>query len=99
MNESSTQQAVAFLVSNWTNPDFAKFVQDLDDVVNLYVLLSASLSSILINVDGVYRLGIEEGSEAWVRAEQIWSRVVELEEAFWPVGGEELGALPVDADV
>lgn len=30
------------------------------------------------------RLGIEKGSEAWVRAEQIWQRVVELEEAFWP---------------
>ena len=42
------------------------------------------------------RLDIEEGSEAWVRAEQIWSRVVELEEAFWPDvenDGQELASL------
>ena len=38
-------------------------------------------------------LGIEPGSPAWVRAESIWARVIELEEAFWPVGGEELTML------
>ncbi|KAH9919846.1 heme oxygenase-like protein [Fomitopsis serialis] len=34
----------------------------------------------------VNSLGIEPGSPAWIRAEAIWARVVELEEAFWPVG-------------
>ena len=36
------------------------------------------------------RLDIKPGSDAWIRAEEIWGRVVELEEAFWPVGGDEL---------
>lgn len=34
-------------------------------------------------------LAIEPGSEAWLRAEMIWDRVVELEACFWPVEGEE----------
>ncbi|KAH9919856.1 uncharacterized protein B0H18DRAFT_1026483 [Fomitopsis serialis] len=38
----------------------------------------------------VNSLGIEPGTPAWIRAEAIWARVVELEEAFWPAGGEEL---------
>ncbi|TFY50666.1 hypothetical protein EVJ58_g10945 [Rhodofomes roseus] len=41
----------------------------------------------------VNSLGIEPGSPAWIRAESIWARVIELEEAFWPVGGEELTLL------
>ncbi|KAI0631185.1 heme oxygenase-like protein [Trametes polyzona] len=49
--------------------------------------------------DLVDRLDIVPGSPAFLRAEEIWARVIELEEAFWPVGGEELGALSVDADV
>ncbi|THH18394.1 hypothetical protein EW146_g2592 [Bondarzewia mesenterica] len=32
---------------------------------------------------------IRPGSDEWVRAEEIWARVVELEEAFWPEEGEE----------
>ena len=32
---------------------------------------------------------VQPGSERWRRAELIWERVVELEEAFWPVQGEE----------
>lgn len=43
-------------------------------------------------------LGIKSGSEAWTRAEEIWSRVVELEEGFWPNvenGVEELATLRV----
>ncbi|EMD35495.1 hypothetical protein CERSUDRAFT_124789 [Gelatoporia subvermispora B] len=38
---------------------------------------------------------IAPGSESWFRAEQIWARVVELEEAFWPIGGEEVAVLSV----
>ncbi|KAI0918822.1 hypothetical protein AcW1_009466 [Taiwanofungus camphoratus] len=40
--------------------------------------------------DIVNSLGISAGSPAWVRAEAIWARVVELEEAFWPIGGDEV---------
>ena len=36
------------------------------------------------------RLNIVPGSPAYFRAEEIWVRVLELEEAFWPVGGEEM---------
>ncbi|KAH9931194.1 heme oxygenase-like protein [Amylocystis lapponica] len=37
-------------------------------------------------------LDIRPGTEAYTRAEQIWLRVVELEEAFWPdVDGENGG--------
>lgn len=43
-----------------------------------------------------YSLNIKPGSEAWLRAEEIWGRVVELEEAFWPIGGEELTVLSVE---
>ena len=35
-------------------------------------------------------LGILPGSEGWKRAEDIWGRVVELEEKFWPEEGEEI---------
>lgn len=45
--------------------------------------------------DLVNALDIKPGSESWARAGEIWSRVVELEEAFWPVGGDELIALSV----
>jgi thiaminase len=38
-------------------------------------------------VDG---LEIIPGSERWKRAEDIWVRVVELEETFWPEEGEEI---------
>ncbi|KAH9899253.1 heme oxygenase-like protein [Cubamyces lactineus] len=41
----------------------------------------------------VNRLSIVPGSPAYLRAEEIWLRVLELEEAFWPVGGEEMGML------
>ncbi|KAI0763028.1 heme oxygenase-like protein [Trametes elegans] len=43
--------------------------------------------------DLVNELDITPGSDAFIRAEEIWARVVELEEAFWPVGGEELALL------
>ncbi|KAH9940306.1 heme oxygenase-like protein [Amylocystis lapponica] len=66
-----TTPAVAVLVENWTNPEFARFVDDVAELVN--------------------SLDIRPGSDAYVRAEQIWLRVVELEEAFWPdVGGDEI---------
>ncbi|EIW55081.1 heme oxygenase-like protein [Trametes versicolor FP-101664 SS1] len=45
--------------------------------------------------DLVNRLSIAPGTPAFLRAEEIWARVVELEEAFWPVVGEELAALSV----
>ena len=38
--------------------------------------------------DLVNSLGITPGSPSWKRAEDIWARVVELEEAFWPIQGE-----------
>jgi formylaminopyrimidine deformylase / aminopyrimidine aminohydrolase len=34
-------------------------------------------------------LQILPGSEGWKRAESIWARIVELEEMFWPMEGEE----------
>ena len=30
------------------------------------------------------RFDVKPGTEAWTRAEEIWARAVELEEAFWP---------------
>lgn len=39
--------------------------------------------------DIVNSLGIEPGSSAWRRAEEVWARVVEVEEGFWPEEGEE----------
>ncbi|OBZ67499.1 Bifunctional TENA2 protein [Grifola frondosa] len=62
--------AIVELVQNWTSPEFVRFVDELEDIVN--------------------SLKIEPGSEAYVRAEEIWARVIELEEAFWPVAGEDL---------
>ncbi|KAF8962610.1 heme oxygenase-like protein [Flammula alnicola] len=40
--------------------------------------------------DIVDSLDIQKGTEAWSRAEAIWSRVVELEVGFWPKEGEEI---------
>ena len=37
-------------------------------------------------VDG---LNIEQGSDEWERAGEVWKRVVELEVGFWPEDGEE----------
>lgn len=34
-------------------------------------------------------LNIQPGSDAWKRAEAIWTRTVELEVDFWPEEGEE----------
>jgi thiaminase len=39
-------------------------------------------------VDDVYR---NLGGDAWRQAEDIWKRVVELEEGFWP--REEVGSI------
>lgn len=39
--------------------------------------------------DVVNDLGIAAGTETWKNSEEIWARVVELEEAFWPEIGEE----------
>ncbi|KAI0370503.1 heme oxygenase-like protein [Pilatotrama ljubarskyi] len=44
--------------------------------------------------DIVDRLPIIPGSPAFLHAEGIWARVVELEEAFWPEAEEELKARP-----
>jgi len=38
----------------------------------------------------VDELGIFPGTEAWIRAEAIWLRVIELEVGFWPDEGEEV---------
>jgi hypothetical protein len=35
-------------------------------------------------------LDIKPWSEAWFKAEDIWTRVLELEVAFWPEDGDEL---------
>ncbi|KAI0040787.1 heme oxygenase-like protein [Auriscalpium vulgare] len=32
---------------------------------------------------------IKPGTPAWARAEAVWARVIELEEAFWPNAGDE----------
>ncbi|KAI0703682.1 heme oxygenase-like protein [Cerioporus squamosus] len=45
--------------------------------------------------DLVNRLPISPGTSAFSRAEEIWARVVELEEMFWPLGREELTVLAV----
>ncbi|CAL1699338.1 unnamed protein product [Somion occarium] len=41
----------------------------------------------------VNSLDVKPGSDAWVRAEDIWGRVIELEEAFWPPGENEIDFL------
>ncbi|KAJ3478186.1 hypothetical protein NLI96_g9935 [Meripilus lineatus] len=71
--ESDVSEAVAWLVSNWTNPDFVVFVDTLGDIVDA--------------------LEISPLSDAGKRAEEIWARVLELEEAFWPLGEDELTLL------
>jgi thiaminase len=40
--------------------------------------------------DLVDNLEIPPGSKAWKRAENIWARIVELEESFWPEEREEI---------
>lgn len=39
--------------------------------------------------DIVGAFDVQPGSERWARAEAIYARVMELEEAFWPNEGEE----------
>ncbi|KZP33725.1 heme oxygenase-like protein, partial [Athelia psychrophila] len=61
--------AVSSFVTNWTSPEFEKFVDELAELVD--------------------ELGIQPGSDGWKRGEDIWTRIIELEEAFWPNEGEE----------
>jgi len=39
-------------------------------------------------VDDIYR---SLSDDAWGQAENVWERVIELEERFWPKEGEEFG--------
>lgn len=66
---SQSSEAVKSFATNWSSPDFVKFVDDLASLVD--------------------SLGINPGTAAWRRAEEIWVRVIELEEGFWPNEGEE----------
>ena len=72
-NGSSTidpsANAVSTFTSNWTSPEFYKFVEDLAATVNGF--------------------DIPPDSVAWKKAKEIWVRIIELEEAFWPTDGEE----------
>lgn len=90
----SALPAVKELVENWTNPEFVRFVDVLGDLVNRSVSMHDARSDVQ-SAHRIYRLSIVPGTPAFLRAEEIWARVVELEEAFWPVGGEELAALSV----
>jgi thiaminase len=46
------------------------------------------VDDIALHVDN---LGIEPGTSAWQRAEDIWARVIELEVDFWPDPREDIG--------
>jgi thiaminase len=61
---------VVALARNWTSDEFARFVQDLEGLVDAY--------------------GVQPGSVHWKSAENVWNRVFELEDAFWPEEGEEV---------
>ena len=61
--------AVSTFASNWTSPEFYRFVDDLATTVNGF--------------------NIPPDSVGWKRAKEIWLRIIELEEAFWPTDGEE----------
>lgn len=37
----------------------------------------------------VNKLAIRLGTDEWTRAEDVWTRVLELEVGFWPEEGEE----------
>lgn len=39
MKDTPTNAALTALIDNWTNPEFEKFVDDLADLVNAYVVL------------------------------------------------------------
>jgi len=43
--------------------------------------------------DVVNTYGVRPGSQQWAKAEVIWARILELEEAFWPEEGEEMNVL------
>ncbi|GLB42075.1 putative TENA/THI-4/PQQC family protein [Lyophyllum shimeji] len=51
----------------------------------------AFVDDLALLVDDVYR---DLGSDEWIMAEEIWRRVIELEEDFWP-GAEEEAQLKV----
>ncbi|EGO03851.1 hypothetical protein SERLA73DRAFT_175532 [Serpula lacrymans var. lacrymans S7.3] len=74
--DGQTAGAIRALTNNWTTPDFVDFVDELAKVMD----------ACFVGLSGDSR------NEAWARAEEIWARVVELEEAFWPEEGEETSA-------
>lgn len=68
-SSSASASAVSSLTSNWTSPEFHKFVEDLAGAVSGF--------------------DIPPDSVRWKKAREIWMRIIELEEAFWPNAGEE----------
>jgi formylaminopyrimidine deformylase / aminopyrimidine aminohydrolase len=52
------------------------------------------VDELAVLVDDLYR-GLD--NDAWKHAENIWGRVIELEESFWPREGEEVGSKAVQS--
>jgi formylaminopyrimidine deformylase / aminopyrimidine aminohydrolase len=72
---SHASSALDAFITNWTSPEFGKFVDELEDLVN--------------DVMPKDRDADERSQGIWLQAERIWERVLELEVGFWPDEGEQ----------
>ncbi|KAH7925443.1 heme oxygenase-like protein [Leucogyrophana mollusca] len=71
--------AIREFIERWTNDEFVAFVDELATLADEHYGA--------VDADG----GSLRGKSV-ARAEEIWARVIELEEAFWPNAGEEVTA-------
>ncbi|KAH7925446.1 heme oxygenase-like protein [Leucogyrophana mollusca] len=78
--EAEAGQAIRSLTESWTNTAFVAFVDELAALADEYYGAAMDAG------------GSGSGNRSVARAEAIWARVIELEEAFWPNAGEETTA-------
>ncbi|GAA5996622.1 uncharacterized protein JCM10292_003093 [Rhodotorula paludigena] len=62
--DERTSAALAELIDNWTNDEFAEFVKRCEEAVE--------------------GLNLQEGTEEWIRAEEMFKYTLYLEQRFWP---------------
>lgn len=58
-------------IPNWTNEEFIKFVNTLEDILN------EGVHEAIVSDEGMKRTIVE-------RAEAVWRQLLDAEEAFWP---------------
>jgi thiaminase len=74
-------------LDSWTFASRQKKQQERSKGLEAFITnwTSDEFKKFVNDLEGLVNLmGIEQGTNNWTRAEAVWNRVIELEEAFWP---------------